>query len=73
MENKNNRQKELTVYRCPHCHQLSHAHEWVLLEQEGSVQCPKCSLSTSSMILKRIHVELLRRGRIWVDTQSHLE
>lgn len=72
MENKNNRAKEISVYRCPHCRQMSHDYEWILLEDKGKVQCPKCSLLSSTTVLKRIHIELLRRGRIWVNLNHNV-
>lgn len=69
MENKSN--KEISVCRCPHCRSTSHVNEWILLEDKGNVRCPKCSLLSSTKDLKRINVELFRRGRIWVNIDKN--
>ncbi len=63
----NNHVKEISVYRCPHCRQISHDYEWVFQKEKENYQCPKCRILCSTPQLKPIHVELLKRGRIWVD------
>ena len=63
----NDHVKEMSVYRCPNCRQISHVYECILLKEKEKYQCPNCRLLCSTSQLKAIHVELLKRGRIWVN------
>ena len=66
MLNSNNRLNEISLFRCPYCRQISHKYEWLLLEDKGKYQCPKCLLLCNRTLLKLINIELLKRGRIWI-------
>lgn len=72
MDSRDHHTKKTSVFRCPDCRQISPGNEWLLFEDNGKVKCPKCLMLSSIKGLKRIQVEHLERGRIWVNIDRNV-
>jgi len=66
MAYKNNSVKQISVYRCPTCRQISLENKWVPLDKKGKSRCPECHLQSSIAMLKLLRVLIFKRGRMWV-------
>lgn len=58
--------KEFTVHLCPNCRRFSNDNKCVIVEEK--YQCPICNLFCTVLQLKSFRVEILKRGRMWVNS-----